>query len=94
LYRFAHEKEKKNDNVRYYQWNINELVINSTNDNCTYTPTTFSKDEILQNHVSVLNTINIPGHVDDDNELPLVTFTGTPKLHKTPYKQRLITGFK
>ena len=26
--------------------------------------------EILQNHAFVLNTLNTPGHVDDDYELP------------------------
>jgi hypothetical protein len=45
----------------------------------TLTPTAFSKDEILQNHASVLNTLNIPGHVDDDYELPYLYWI--PKLH-------------
>jgi hypothetical protein len=45
------------------------LYIKSTLDNRAYTPTTFSKDEIPQNHVSVLNAHNIPGHFDDDSEL-------------------------
>jgi hypothetical protein len=72
--------------AHYYQCFINELGINSAIGNSTYTPTTFSKDEILQNHASVLNTLNIPGHVDDDNELPYLYWI--PKLHKTPYKQR------
>jgi hypothetical protein len=51
--------------VHYFQSIINELGINSTIGNHTGTPTTFSKDEILQNHASVLNTLNIPGRVDD-----------------------------
>jgi hypothetical protein len=72
----------------YYQYNINELGINSTNGNRTYTPTTFSKDEILQNHASVLDTLNITGHVDDDYELPYLYWI--PKLHKTPYKDTLL----
>jgi hypothetical protein len=55
--------------AHYYQCIINELGINSTIGNRTYTQTTFSKDKILQNHASVLNTLNIPGHVDDDSEL-------------------------
>jgi hypothetical protein len=54
----------------------------------TYTPTTFSKDEILQNHASVLNTLNISGNVDDDYELPYLHWI--PKLHKTPYKDTLL----
>jgi hypothetical protein len=55
--------------AHYYQCIINELGINSPNGNRTYTLSTFSKDKILQNHASVLNTLNIPGHVDDDSEL-------------------------
>jgi hypothetical protein len=43
--------------------------------------TTFSTEEILQNHASVLNILNIPGDVDDDNELPYLYWI--PKLHKT-----------
>ena len=39
--------------AHYYQCIINELGINSTIGNHTYTPTAFSKDEILQNHASV-----------------------------------------
>jgi hypothetical protein len=52
----------------------------------------FSKDEILQNHASDLNTLNIPGHVDDDYELPYLYWI--PKLYKAPYKQRYIAGSK
>jgi hypothetical protein len=77
--------------AHYYQCIINELGFNSTIGNHTYTPTAFSKDEILQNHASVLNTLNIPGHVDD-YELPYLYWI--PKLHKTPYKQRFIAGSK
>jgi hypothetical protein len=72
--------------AHYHQCIINELGINSTIDNRTYSLTTFSKDEILQDHAPVLNTLNIPGHVDDDSELPYLYWI--PKLHKTPYKQR------
>jgi hypothetical protein len=39
-----------------------------------------------------LNTLNIPGHADDDYELPYLYWI--PKLHKTPYKQRFIAGSK
>jgi hypothetical protein len=38
--------------AHYCQCIINELGINSTTGNRTYTPTTFSRDEILQNHAS------------------------------------------
>jgi hypothetical protein len=62
--------------VHYYQCIINELDINSAIGNRTYTPTTFSKDEILQNQASVFN---VPGHVVDDYELPYLYWI--PKLH-------------
>jgi hypothetical protein len=68
------------------------MGIDSTISNRTYTPTAFSKDEILQNQASVFNTLNIPGHADDDYELPYLYWI--PKLHKTPYKQRSIAGSK
>jgi hypothetical protein len=39
----------------------------------------------------VLNTLNIPGHVDDDSELPYLYWI--PELKKkTPCKQRFIAG--
>jgi hypothetical protein len=78
--------------AHYYHFIINELGINSTISNRTYTPTAFSKDEILKNHASVLNTLNVPGHVDDDYELPYLYWIS--KLHKTPCKQRCIAGSK
>jgi hypothetical protein len=37
-----------------------ELDINSTFGNPTYTSTAHSKDEIFQNHRSILGTFNIP----------------------------------
>jgi hypothetical protein len=78
--------------AHYYQCIINEQGINSTISNRTYTPTAFSKDEILQNHASVLNTLNIPVYAGDDYELLYLYWI--PKLHKTPYKQRFIAGLK
>jgi hypothetical protein len=45
-----------------------------------------------QNHASVLNTINIPVHINDDYELPYLYWI--PKLHKAPFKQRYIAGSK
>jgi hypothetical protein len=68
------------------------LDIKYTIGNRTYTPTAFSKDEILQNHASCLNTLNIPGHVDDDYKLSYLYWI--LKLHKTSYKQRFIAGSK
>jgi hypothetical protein len=74
--------------AHYYQWIINELRINSTTGNHTYSPTTLFKDEILQNHSSVLNILDNPGHFDDDNELPYLYWI--PKLYKTHYKDSLL----
>jgi hypothetical protein len=48
--------------AHYYNCILNELVINSTFGNPTYTPTALSKDEILQNHRSVLDISNIPAN--------------------------------
>jgi hypothetical protein len=46
----------------YYECLLNELEFTSTSENPTYTRTNFTKDEILQNHLSVLNTFNIPNN--------------------------------
>jgi hypothetical protein len=48
-----------------------------------------TKDELLQNHLSVLNTFNIPKN-QDQFELPY--HYRIPKLHKNPYKRRYIAG--
>ena len=76
--------------AHYYNCILNELGINSTLGNRTYTPTALSKDEILQNHASVLNTFDIPVNGTKEYELPYLSWI--PKLHKTPYKQRYIAG--
>ena len=44
----------------YYTCLLNELGFTSSSGNPTYTPSNLTKDEILQNHLSVLNTFNIP----------------------------------
>jgi hypothetical protein len=44
----------------YYECLLNELGITSTSGNPTYTRTNLTKDEILQNHLSVLHTFDIP----------------------------------
>jgi hypothetical protein len=54
--------------AHYYSC-INELGIYSTFGNPIYTPTALSKDAILQNHRSVLDTFNIP--VNGMNEFKL-----------------------
>jgi hypothetical protein len=78
--------------AHYYNCILFELGINSTFGNPTYTPpTTHSKDEILQNHRSIIETFNIPVNGMDRYELPY--FYWLPKLHKNPYKQRYIAGF-
>jgi hypothetical protein len=66
-------------------------LFNSTIGNRNYTPTACSKCEIFQNHASVLDTLNTPGHTDG-YELPYLYLI--PKLHKIPYKQRFVDGSK
>jgi hypothetical protein len=46
-----------------------------------------TKDEILQNHLSVLNTIDIPKN-KDQFDLPYLYWI--PKLHKNHYKDTLL----
>jgi hypothetical protein len=75
--------------AHYYNCVLNELGINYTFDNSTYTPTALSKVEILQNHRSVLDTFNI--QVNGMNEFGLPYFYWIPKLHKIPYKHRHIS---
>ena len=57
--------------------------------NPTYNLTAMSKEEILQNHHSVMLTfgISLP---EEDIDLPKLYWI--PKLHKNPYKQRYIAG--
>jgi hypothetical protein len=51
-------------------------------------------DKILQDHAFVLitGTFDISGHVFDDYELPYLYWI--PRLHRTPYKERYVTGTK
>ena len=58
------------------------------NCNTTYKPTSF-KDEILDNHRSFMTSLSIPSGKESD-DLPYLYWM--PKLHKTPYKERYITG--
>jgi hypothetical protein len=62
--------------AHYYKCILNESGINSTFDNPTYPPTALSKDEILQNHRSVLDTSNIPINGMNEFELPYLYYTG------------------
>ena len=44
----------------YYECLLNELGFTSTSGNPTYTRTNLTRDEILQNHISVLRTFDTP----------------------------------
>jgi hypothetical protein len=68
---------------------IKELGIDDSLGNPTYTPTTLTKEEILDNHRSVLCSFGIS---TKDEELDLPSVYWIPKLHKCPFKQRYIAG--
>ena len=68
---------------------IKELGIDNSLVNPTYTPTTLTKEEILDNHRSVLCSFGIS---TKDEELDLPSLYWIPKLHKCPFKQRYIAG--
>ena len=75
---------------RYYvDCLIEELGINKTHGNATYTPTALTKREILNNHLSVLQSFGVK---TDPEEFELPALYWMPKLHKCPYKQRYIAG--
>jgi hypothetical protein len=63
------------------------LGFTSTSGNPTYTRTNLTNDEILQNHLSVLNTFDIH-KTQDQFDLPYLYWI--PKLHKDPYKDALL----
>jgi hypothetical protein len=71
----------------YYECLLNELRFTSTSRNPTYTQTNLTKDEILQNHLSVLNIFNIP-KIQDQFKLPYLYWI--PKSHKNAYKHTLL----
>jgi hypothetical protein len=62
--------EKPRSRVTVCVARLNELGINSTFGNPTYTPTALSIDEILQNHRSVLDTYYIKANGMNEFELP------------------------
>ena len=68
---------------------IKELGIDNLLGNPTYTPTTLTTEEILDNHRSVLCSFEIS---TKDEELDLPSLYWIPKLHKWPYKQCYIAG--
>jgi hypothetical protein len=68
---------------------IKELGIGNSLDNPTYTPTRHPKEEILDNHRTVLCSFGIS---TKDEELDLPSLYWVFKLHKYPFKQRYIAG--
>jgi hypothetical protein len=68
---------------------IKELGIDNSLGNPTYTSTTLTKEEILDNHRSVLCSFGIS---TKDEELDLPSLHWIPKLHKCPFKQHYIAG--
>ena len=68
---------------------IKELGIDNSLGNPTYTSTTLAKEEIQDNHRSVLCSFEIS---TNDEELGLPSLYRIPKLHKCPFKQRYIAG--
>ena len=75
--------------THYINCLMEELGMSTMTGNPTYNLTAMSKDEILQNHRSVMLTfgISLP---EEDIDLPKLYWI--PKLHKNPYKQRYIAG--
>ena len=68
---------------------IKELGIDNSLGNPTYTPMTHTKEEILNNHRSVLCSIGISAN---DEEMDLPSLYWIHKLHKCPFKQRYVAG--
>jgi hypothetical protein len=68
---------------------IKELSIDNSLGTPTYTPTTLTKEEILDNHRSVLFSFGISTKVE---ELDLPSLYWIPKLHRCPLKQRYFAG--
>ena len=71
--------------THYINCLMEELGMSTMTGNPTYNLTAMSKEEILQNHHSVMLTfgISLP---EEDIDLPKLYWI--PKLHKNPYKQR------
>jgi len=66
-----------------------KLGLDSSQGNPTFTATTLSKEEIIDNHISVVSSF---GLYMRDEYCDLLLLYWIPKLHKCPYKQRYITG--
>jgi hypothetical protein len=70
---------------------IKELVIDNSLCYPTYIPTTLTKEEILDNHSTVLCSFGISTR---DEELNLPSRYWIPKLQKCPFKQHYIAGWQ
>ena len=68
---------------------IKEMGMDDESGNPTYTLTTIPKEDIINNHISVLSSFGVTVS-DDNSNLPSIYWI--PKLHKCPYKQRYIAG--
>jgi hypothetical protein len=68
---------------------IKEIGTDNSLGNPTYTSTTLTKEEILDNHRSVLCSF---GTSTKDEEQDMPSLYWIPKLHKCPFKQRYIAG--
>ena len=66
-----------------------ELGLDISQRNPTYTATTQSKEEIIDNHMSVLCSFGLSMKIEDCG-LPLLYWI--PKLYKCSYKQHYIAG--
>ena len=66
---------------------MEELGMSTMTGNPTYNLTAMPKDELLQNHHSVMLTFGISLPEED---IDLSKLYWSPKLHKNPYKQRYI----
>ena len=74
---------------QYVDCLIKELVIDNSPGNPGYTPTIRTKEEILNNHMSVLCSFGIS---TKEEELDLPSLYWIPKLYKCPFKQHYISG--
>ena len=59
-----------------------EVDVENNSSDETYTATTLSKEEIVENHKSVLSSFGLSTK-DDDCDLPYMYWI--PKLHKNPH---------
>ena len=66
-----------------------EVGLNTSGENPTYTCTSVSKEEILRNHKTVLFSFGISAAEED---LDLSKMNWIPKLHQDLYKHRYIAA--